>query len=151
MGSQKYTYIGAYFVLDAIKERGSENIKECENGHTYSISVSHEYCPTCGSRIFESAIEKEYNTRISDIIEEDDVFIEEPFDTEELGEKIVVFGNYISDNEYKEDSFITDLGLGSDTAQVERFKNDYRPYIQMIEAKTGQKVDVRYGIINYWM
>lgn len=151
MGSQKYTYIGAYFVLDAIKEKGTEKIKECENGHTYDISISHEYCPTCGSRIFESSIEKEYNASISDIIGEDDVFTEEPFDTEEFGEKLLVFSNGIYYNSYKEDSFITELGFGSDMVQVERFKNDYRPYIQMIEAKTGQKVDVRYGIINYWM
>lgn len=151
MGSQKYTYIGVYFVLDAIKEKGTEKIKECENGHTYGIAVTHEYCPTCGARIFESSTEKEYNARISDMIGEDDVFMEEPFDTEEFGEKLLVFSNGIYYNSYKEDSFITELGFGSDMVQVERFKNDYRPYIQMIEAKTGQKVDVRYGIINYWM
>ena len=152
MGMTKYAFIGPYIELPDMKEMQTVKKRHCTNiecvSHKRETAVS--FCPECGSKI-ETHTESEWREMswhdvVYNAIGEDDCF----WLITGCTEKSLINSNHVPDISLSEEEMI-DITPELIQKKIKEFRDFHKDDIAKLELFCSQKIEVKFGAIEYYM
>ena len=136
-------HIGAYFVIPVQYEYYETDVRTCGEHIIYDHKA--KFCSSCGKEIKTQKIEKKRLLSISDIVGNENLH------SYFIKENMYVFSNIKLLKEINlEEDIMSDITCDIINQNIETFKNTHKANIDILENKLNLKVDIKFGVMEYY-